>query len=108
VTTLYIAGPMTGLPELNFPAFFEAERVLRAHGFDVLNPADRAGRTEGMPWSWYLRRGVRDVTESDGVALLPGWGDSRGARLEWFVARGLDLPAATVDGWLHKRWALAQ
>lgn len=100
MSTLYIAGPMTGLPDLNFPAFFEAEDLLKKAGFVVLNPADRAGRVTGQPWSWYLRRGVADVTESDGIALLPGWGDSRGARLEWFVGRGLNLPITTVEGWL--------
>lgn len=97
--TLYIAGPMTGLPELNFPAFFDAEAELKRAGFAVLNPADRAGRTEGMPWSWYLRRGLRDVTEADGIALLPGWENSRGAQLEVHVAKGLHMMATSVDGW---------
>lgn len=39
MTTLYVAGPMRGIPEFNFPAFFEAEdRPLKA-GYDVINPA---------------------------------------------------------------------
>lgn len=36
---IYIAGPMTGLPELNFPAFHAAAKVLRAQGHHVENPA---------------------------------------------------------------------
>lgn len=98
--TLYIAGPMTGLPELNFPAFFEAEQELKTAGFAVLNPADRAGRTSGMRWSWYLRRGVQDVCDADGVAVLDGWEKSRGACLEIHVARGLSMPVVTLDGWV--------
>jgi hypothetical protein len=38
VTTLYIAGPMTGIPDSNYPAFNQAEIELRAAGYDVLNP----------------------------------------------------------------------
>lgn len=98
--TIYIAGPMTGLPSLNFDAFFEAERQLKAAGYAVLNPADRAGRTAGQPWSWYLRKGVQDVTNADGLAMLPGWEESTGAQLELYVARALDIPYVTVNGWL--------
>lgn len=101
MTTLYVAGPMTGLPEENFPAFFAAEKQLKAAGATVLNPAARAGKTKNMPWSWYLRRGIRDVTLADGVALLPDWELSRGAQLEVRVARGLDIPCVTIDGWLE-------
>jgi hypothetical protein len=104
---LYIAGPMTGMPDLNFPQFFKAEDQLKRAGYAVLNPADRAGRTEGMAWSWYLRRGIRDVTEADGIALLPGWEDSEGARLEVYVARKLRLALAPVDGWVAMAQKLA-
>lgn len=46
---VYIAGPMTGLPEFNFPLFFEAEELLKGHGFEVINPAREDGiDTSGM------------------------------------------------------------
>lgn len=98
--TLYVCGPMTGLPELNFPAFFEAERTLLDAGYTVLNPAARAGQTKGQTWEWYLRRGIQDVTHSSGIALLPNWQQSRGARLEVIVADTLSIPKSTVGGWL--------
>lgn len=99
-TTLYVCGPMSGLPGLNFEAFFEADRDLTAAGYTVLNPADRAGRTPDMPWEWYLRRCIKDVVDADGLALLSGHHFSRGARLEVAVASGLDMPATTVEDWL--------
>lgn len=37
---VYLSGPMTGLPELNFPAFRVEAARLRALGFEVVNPAD--------------------------------------------------------------------
>lgn len=98
--TIYVCGPMTGLPELNFPAFFQAEETLKAAGYAVLNPADRAGRVKDQPWEWYLRRGVLDVCRADGIALLPGWGNSRGAQLEMHVAKALAMPYTSVGGWV--------
>ena len=38
---VYVAGPMRGIPEFNFPAFFAAADKLRGDGFAVFNPAER-------------------------------------------------------------------
>src|SRR5690606_26470176 len=40
---IYIAGPMTGLPDLNFPAFHAEAARLRSRGVDVVNPAEING-----------------------------------------------------------------
>lgn len=99
---MYIAGPMSGLPGFNFPAFFEAARRLRKKGHDIISPAElddpdvreRAMASpdgaldEKLPkWGALLARDVALVAdECDSVALLPGWAKSRGARLEAYVA----------------------
>ena len=98
---LYVAGPMTGLPEFNYPAFFSAADALRRAAFDPINPARTAGREGCRSWLDYMRAGLRDVADCDGVAVLPGWQDSRGAALEVHVARSLDLPVRTVAEWLE-------
>ena len=38
--TIYVAGPMRGHHDYNYPAFDRQTRVLRAQGWDVVNPAD--------------------------------------------------------------------
>ena len=37
---IYLSGPMTGLPGLNFPAFAAITANLRAYGHTVTNPAE--------------------------------------------------------------------
>ncbi|MCS6578235.1 DUF4406 domain-containing protein [Curtobacterium poinsettiae] len=100
---LYIAGPMTGYEYFNYPAFRFAEQQLRSAGFDVLNPVDaEQHNTTGAPqaWDWYMRHALRMVVDSDGVALLNGWEQSRGAQLENHVATSLGMPVRPIAGWL--------
>lgn len=102
---IYIAGPMTGLPDWNFPAFFEAEKELLSLGYEVVNPAHSDGATvqealesAGNPetpnntWRWYMRRDLPHVLEVDALCVLPGWRNSKGASLEVHVAKAIGLP----------------
>lgn len=100
MTRLYIAGPMTGLPLFNAPAFDSAERQLRTAGFDVLNPA-RRGSDPKMPWDWYMREALKDLMNSDAVALLRGWNHSPGARLEQYVAQQVKMRVHDLEDWLE-------
>lgn len=98
----YIAGPMRGLPQFNFPAFMEAERILVAQGWEVRNPAThdidmgfdprtKKGTNEELDEFDLLTAAAWDleqiVTECDAVVLLPGWKQSRGAKAEYAVAK---------------------
>lgn len=98
---LYIAGPMTGLPEFNYPAFYRAAEHLAEVGIDSINPARSEGRDGCKTWLDFMRAGIRDVADCDGIALLPGWQHSRGASLEAHIARSLDLPVKPLDEWLR-------
>lgn len=96
---IYIAGPMTGLPEYNLPTFAAAAGRLRQLGFDAHNPGHR-GVIDGYAWTDYMRDGVRMLLDCEGVALLDGWENSRGASLEVHVARALCLPVRPLHEWL--------
>lgn len=96
---IYVAGPMTGLPEFNRPTFFNAETMLHRHGFEVVNPARREP-VDGKLWEDYMRDGLTDLLTCTGVALLHGWRGSKGARLEVRVATALHIPARMLDQWI--------
>lgn len=72
---IYLAGPMTGLPEYNHPAFNAEAARLRALGYHVENPAENP---EQSSWEDYLRQAIRQMLTCDMVALLPGWEGSPG------------------------------
>lgn len=108
---LYIAGPMTGLPDFNYPAFDAAAVDLAAAGyavenpahfedFEVLTPKPDPQQGEEALYGWYLRAGLSKLVLCDAVALLPGWQFSNGARLECEVARKAGMHVHRLDQWL--------
>lgn len=109
---IYLAGPMRGIPEFNFPAFYEAAALLRAEGHVVFSPAEKdnekhgcdisAGNIEGSEeqakkqHGFSLRQALgMDLAwicaEADAIALLPGWENSKGVRAELATANALGL-----------------
>jgi DNA-binding transcriptional regulator YdaS (Cro superfamily) len=88
---VYISGPMTGIADLNFPAFHAEARRLRNLGLRVINPAE-VQLPADSPWATFLRVDLIDLlTHCDTVVVLPGWDRSKGAQLEVFVARQLGM-----------------
>lgn len=89
---VYIAGPMTGLPDFNYPAFFEAERGLESKfGWKVLNPAKHFNGDQTLPREVYLYEAVKSVLKADAIVLLEGWERSPGALTELAVAKAIGL-----------------
>ncbi|MDZ5602549.1 DUF4406 domain-containing protein [Pseudomonas sp. RP23018S] len=97
---VYISGPMTGLPEFNYPAFNAAASELRAAGAHVENPAENPTPPCGS-WLGYMRLAVEQVSRCDYVVTLPGWDESRGARVEVELARGLGLPVKSLPEFIR-------
>lgn len=98
---LYVSGPMTGIKDHNFPAFRAASAQLAAAGYSVEDPSVK-GVIDGWTWEQYLRHDLREMLTCDGVAILPGWWNSRGALLEIDVAHKLSMPVNLFDVWLER------
>lgn len=102
---IYIAGPMSGYPEFNFPAFFKAQADFEAKGYKVWNPANKDSEAavqadvsfatgdasilvkNGWDWQDAFEWDCSKVLRSDAIFLLKGWEASPGARAEWAVAQ---------------------
>ena len=78
---VYVSGPMTNMPNFNFPLFNEVAEKLRSYGYDVENPADK-GIIEEWTWSDYLVYDLEKMLDCDAIIQLPGWENSKGAVLE--------------------------
>jgi hypothetical protein len=92
---IYIAGPMSGLPKNNYPAFFaaEADLVERFPMAEVINPARNFGKgARGLTHADYMRRCAPQVFLATHFYVLKGWQHSVGARWEVATAEMLKLP----------------
>jgi len=87
---VYVAGPMTGLKDFNYPAFNAAADALRAQGYQVENPADH-GIVPGAEWADYMAYDLTRLGLCGVIALLPGWERSEGARLEVQIGHRLGM-----------------
>lgn len=94
---IYIAGPMSGLPEFNYPAFRDAARKWRECGWDVLDPSEKFGGDTTLPYAVYINHSLIDVIACDAVATLPGWEQSKGASLEVQYARVVGKPVYDAE-----------
>ena len=94
---IYIAGPMTGREDLNFPAFHAAAERFAEAGWRVSNPALNFGGRTDLPREVYLRADVAMLARCDAIALLVGWQKSRGATLEAVLAAELGLRFFDAD-----------
>jgi hypothetical protein len=90
---IYLAGPMRGIPELNFPAFYAAEARWKNAGWDVINPAQMdkehgfvptATQThfENLSIEQALARDLPAVSSANAIAMMVGWERSQGANME--------------------------
>lgn len=95
---------MSNLPHFNVPAFLAAAKEVEARGFkaqlpDNLDDPAVVKRlmksvdghhdpvTNGATWGECLAADVILIADKvDGIAVIPGWHKSKGARLETFVA----------------------
>lgn len=99
---LYLAGPMSGMVENNYPAFNTAAEYLRAAGYTVVNPATDVHGTGRVHYTDLIREDLRAMLDCHGIALLDCWWLSTGARNEVMVGGVLKMPARTVEEWLHR------
>jgi hypothetical protein len=102
---VYVAGPINGYPDGNREAFAKRALQLTELGFEPVNPWNVGAEHDQGPcvggpayntesphqYGCYLREDIKVLMYCDGITLLRGWQDSRGASAEEHVARALGL-----------------
>lgn len=89
---VYISGPITGLHfEQNVvPVFAAAQLEIEEAGHEAVNPLNN-GIAHEAAWSIRMRADLKMMLDCDMIYMLPGWMNSRGARLEFQVANILGI-----------------
>ena len=113
---IYLAGPMRGIKDFNFPAFHAAAKQLRAEGHEVFNPAERdeaefgaeilktatgseaevaarMGLTDqlGLARKCFLADTMWICIHAEAIAILPNWENSRGVRAEKALGEAIGI-----------------
>lgn len=109
---------MRGIPQFNFPAFFAVADRLIAEGHEVFNPAARVNEKHGEDFATSNATGcetqaakehgfsLRDAMgvdtawickHADGIYMLAGWKNSKGATAELALAQCLTLKIMYED-----------
>ena len=107
--TIYLAGPMRGIKDFNFPAFDRQAELLRKQGWRVVNPAEldrehgspETGPMEYDPATNYndrefmreaLRRDLVAIAEEcTAIYMMSGFEQSRGAKAEYQLAKAIGI-----------------
>lgn len=91
--TVYISGQMTGIKDFNAPAFEKAY-------FDLQNadhfPIMPASYIDGKTYQEYLRDDLKLLLDCDGIYMLDGWQESKGAKIEHMVALACGIDEVTI------------
>jgi hypothetical protein len=96
---LYICGRVSG-DENYQQKFNNAEAELRAAGYtDIVNlarlvPAD-------THWKEAMRICLKAMLDCDGLAQLPDWPYSCGARVESYLAYSLEVEVKAISEWIN-------
>ncbi len=96
IQRIYLAGPMTGLPEHNFPPSTPKPRAYAASGTRSRTPPSTA-RFRASSGPTTCGSDLQKLLTCQATALLPGWMDSKGARLEFTVATNLGMRALHAE-----------
>ena len=88
---VYLSGPMTGLPDHNYPAFEAAAQHLAPLVHAVVSPT-QIGLHDGWTWADYMGEALALQADPDinTTYMLPGWEQSRGACIEHAFATALN------------------
>ena len=89
---IYISGQISGLKLEDARALFErAEILLQKKGYIPVNPMKLNPHTVGKTWKEYMLDDLNALFDCEAIYLLDNWQDSKGAKIEYQVAKEMDM-----------------
>ena len=106
---IYISGPISGRPEKEVQARFGqvAQNVINA-GHEPINPANISHWK--LTWETYMQIAgeILKSGEIGAICMMDGWTNSKGALLEWVMARAMRIPVIYLNPKDRKTWGGAK
>jgi hypothetical protein len=94
---IYISGRITGNKNWK-EQFYAAEKYLRSTSIIngiIINPVEIAEIVEAEcskpKWRDYMDIAIRNLMHCSAIYMLIGWRRSKGARLEWKIAKAFEM-----------------
>jgi len=89
---IYIAGKITGLAhEKVIEKFNVCSEILRERGHEPVSPIDVSPFKPSKEWRDYMIDCIGALLMCDGIYMIGNWGQSKGARIEYQIAKELGL-----------------
>ena len=105
--SVYLSGPITGKPNLNIEEFEKYEQKFKNLNYIVVNPhklftkdeidsieykLEQKEITFEEYHAYLMRRDIKEMMSCDFVGLLNGYENSKGANIEVYIARNINMP----------------
>ena len=89
---VYISGKISGtnLTETR-KRFAAAAKVTKKLGYEPVNPFEN-GLTDHDTWEAHIVKDIATLLQCKAIYMLQGWQDSKGARIEHYIATEIGIP----------------
>lgn len=98
--TVFISGPMQGIPDFNRLQFNSSASLLDRAGYAVLDPTTIEKFSPANPYELNVRITLTALLHCNAVALLPGWQNSPASLREVEIANACGMTVAPLNYWL--------
>lgn len=88
---IYISGKISGTDLTETRARFAAvAKAMKRLGYEPVNPLDN-GLSEQDTWEAHIVKDIATLLQCKAIYMLQGWQESKGARIEHYIATEIGL-----------------
>nr|DAQ61474.1 MAG TPA: protein of unknown function (DUF4406) [Caudoviricetes sp.] len=89
---IYISGKISGTDLIETRKRFAAvAKAMKRIGVEPVNPLEN-GLSEHDTWEAHIIKDIADLLHCNAIYMLQGWQESKGARIEHYIATEIGIP----------------